>query len=268
MKTLKVLPPGFFSDDKRHIVTFEEQKSPSRTEFAFYSSVGIALGILAGILAGFATIPGPRPAAQTDSAWSIPAEGRVSSPAPAPVQPETALAEHSAPVRVHQLPRAEVRTVLAQSAKTLSLPERAREAHDHRVAQPTNRRQHATLQLASLQLVRLRPSHESTTRALRASSAIAPEVVQDASQKQYPASDAPVAQSGFYVEGDIEVADFDQASGTLETRDGRNFLLDAANLDSAASWRDDQTDVHYRCGQSGVCVLNGPGAAPMNARLI
>jgi hypothetical protein len=74
--------------------------------------------------------------------------------------------------------------------------------------------------------------------------------------------------SRFSVEGDLEVVDFDLAAGKLETSDGRSFLLDAANFDNASNWRDDRRDVHYRCGQSGVCVIKGPGAAPMSARLI
>jgi len=80
---------------------------------------------------------------------------------------------------------------------------------------------------------------------------------------------AAAKPASLYTEGDLTVADFDATDGTLQASDGRTFVLGttvAANY--ATSWDSYHSVVHYRCDQSGSCVLMRAGAVAPNARLI
>ncbi len=75
--------------------------------------------------------------------------------------------------------------------------------------------------------------------------------------------------SNSYIEGDITVVDFDAAAGTIETSDGRTFVVGVTvTASNAASWREFRSNVHYRCSQTGSCSLSRAGAVAPNARLI
>lgn len=75
------------------------------------------------------------------------------------------------------------------------------------------------------------------------------------------------ASYDFYSEGDFTVVDYNAQAGTIETSDGRTFAVGATVAASnAVSWND--TNVHYRCSQSGSCKLLRAGAVAPNARLI
>jgi hypothetical protein len=62
------------------------------------------------------------------------------------------------------------------------------------------------------------------------------------------------------IEGDLTMADFDASTGTVETREGRNFTVSQAGSDgNTLSWQDYSGNVHYRCTQAGNCTLSGSG---------
>jgi hypothetical protein len=75
--------------------------------------------------------------------------------------------------------------------------------------------------------------------------------------------------SGVYTEGDFTVADYDAKVGTIQSSDGRTFVVGITIAASnASSWGDYRSNVHYRCSQTGSCTLSGPGVVAPNARLI
>jgi hypothetical protein len=81
--------------------------------------------------------------------------------------------------------------------------------------------------------------------------------------------DDDATPSGFYSEGDLTVADYDATVGTIQTDDGRTFTLGTTVCASNATpWEDYRSNVHYRCGQDGSCVLVRAGVIASNARLI
>ncbi len=72
----------------------------------------------------------------------------------------------------------------------------------------------------------------------------------------------------FMIEGDLTFASFDASAGTLETNEGKTFLLGRAAGESiAASSQDVPANLHYRCDQAGNCTLVHAGIVFLNARL-
>ena len=72
-----------------------------------------------------------------------------------------------------------------------------------------------------------------------------------------------------YIEGDLTIAAYDATTGTVQTSDGRTFILGTTvAAGSASSWDEYRSDVHYRCDQTGSCMLMRAGAVAPNARLI
>jgi len=72
-----------------------------------------------------------------------------------------------------------------------------------------------------------------------------------------------------YFEGDLTIAAYDATTGMVETSDGRTFILGrTVAASSASSWDEYRSGVHYRCDQSGSCLLMRAGAVAPNARLI
>ena len=73
----------------------------------------------------------------------------------------------------------------------------------------------------------------------------------------------------FYSEGDLTVTDYNASSGTIESSDGRTFLVGpTVTVSNATSWNEYRAGVHYRCDQSGSCMLMRPGVVASNARVI
>ena len=72
-----------------------------------------------------------------------------------------------------------------------------------------------------------------------------------------------------YIEGDITIAAYDATTGMVQTSDGRTFILGTSvAAGNATSWDEYRSGVHYRCDQSGSCLLMRAGAVAPNARLI
>ena len=79
---------------------------------------------------------------------------------------------------------------------------------------------------------------------------------------------AAAASGPFFlgIEGDVTVANYDAGTGAIQTYEGSNFLLAKAAEPSAIPWQDFPFNVHYRCDESGNCMLIRRGATA-NARL-
>jgi hypothetical protein len=106
-------------------------------------------------------------------------------------------------------------------------------------------------------------------RPVRQTLAGAPAAASTALDAEQPGLDAAAKPAALYTEGDLTVADFDATDGTLQASDGRIFVLGTTIAASyAASWDSYHSLVHYRCDQSGSCVLMRAGAVAPNARLI
>jgi hypothetical protein len=74
---------------------------------------------------------------------------------------------------------------------------------------------------------------------------------------------AAAAQGPFFVaiEGDVTVASYDVAMGTIGTREGSAFVLDkTGGQPDAIPWDDYPFNVHYRCDGGGNCTLIHRGA--------
>jgi hypothetical protein len=80
---------------------------------------------------------------------------------------------------------------------------------------------------------------------------------------------AAAADGPFFVgvEGEVTVANYDVASGSIETYEGTHFVLDkASGADGGIPWQDFPFNVHYRCDGSGNCSMVR-GGATAGARL-
>lgn len=77
------------------------------------------------------------------------------------------------------------------------------------------------------------------------------------------------APATLYTEGDLTVADYSASTGTIETSDGKTFVLGTTvAAGNATSWETYRSGVHYRCDQNGSCVLMRAGVVAPDARLI
>jgi len=73
----------------------------------------------------------------------------------------------------------------------------------------------------------------------------------------------------FFSEGDATIADFNAAMGTIETYEGKTFMIGttAAAL-ATGSLQDSGLSIHYRCDQGGTCTLTQAGQIMQNVRLM
>ena len=74
---------------------------------------------------------------------------------------------------------------------------------------------------------------------------------------------AAAAQGPFFVtiEGDVTIASYDVAMGTIGTREGSAFVLDkTGGQPNAIAWDDYPFNVHYRCDGNANCTLVHRGA--------
>lgn len=80
--------------------------------------------------------------------------------------------------------------------------------------------------------------------------------------------DTPPSAS-LYTEGVLTVSDYSPTTRTIETSDGKTFVLGTTVASgNATSWDTYRSDVHYRCDQNGSCVLMRAGVVAPDARLI
>jgi hypothetical protein len=118
-----------------------------------------------------------------------------------------------------------------------------------------------------------RPVAHPVTRPVRTvlASAAVPSPAPQSGQPNLESAvmDSAAVSSSFYTEGDLTVAAYDDASGTIQSSDGRTFVIGSTvSLSTAIPWSDYHADVHYRCAANGSCTLIRPGVVASNARLI
>ena len=83
-----------------------------------------------------------------------------------------------------------------------------------------------------------------------------------------PAGEDAALNLSFIVEGDATMADFDASAGTIETQDGRSFVLTGTSgTNNFLPGQDDVSNIHYRCDQNRNCTLFHAGVKIPNARL-
>lgn len=69
------------------------------------------------------------------------------------------------------------------------------------------------------------------------------------------------------IEGDVTIANFDTATGTIQTYEGETYVLDRTTVASnSIPWQKFPFNIHYRCDQAGDCTLKHGGATAV-ARL-
>jgi len=71
----------------------------------------------------------------------------------------------------------------------------------------------------------------------------------------------------FEIEGSVSVANYDAATGVVDTYEGETFALDRrASQTTTISWLEYPADVHYRCDQFWNCTLFHAGVLLTNAK--
>lgn len=77
------------------------------------------------------------------------------------------------------------------------------------------------------------------------------------------------ASASLYTEGELTVSDYNASTRTVQTSDGKAFVLGTTvAAGNATSWETYRSDLHYRCDQNGSCVLMRAGVVAPDARLI
>jgi hypothetical protein len=77
------------------------------------------------------------------------------------------------------------------------------------------------------------------------------------------------APASLYTEGVLTVSDYSESTRTIQTSDGRTFVLGTTvAAGNATPWETYRSDVHYRCDQNGSCVLMRAGVVAPDAKLI
>jgi hypothetical protein len=80
---------------------------------------------------------------------------------------------------------------------------------------------------------------------------------------------AAAAQGPFFlaIQGDVTVANFDAATGTIQTYEGETYVLAKTSADvNSIHWEDYPFNVHYTCNETGSCTLSHAGTSAI-ARL-
>jgi len=211
-----------------------------------YAAAGAALGILFGVVVAVATgnTLGPVASHDAGTANASAQSAMVSTPA-APV------AQPSAPQSQADSKPSDSSIVPSVYAAMIEAPVTPAPA-----AAPVH---HATHRV-----VRKNLSDQQTLQDVPA--ALATAIVPPVSEAVSPEDTAK--SFVFMIEGDVTVADFDASTGTIETNDGKSFVIDKTVGDaSSMSWGDYSGNVHYRCDQGGNCTLMGNGISVPNVRL-
>jgi hypothetical protein len=222
--------------------------------------VGIAIGTATGIVIGMLTTPSGAPAESSDfvQTTSMTAQAET-SPA---VNASPAQVIHSAvapPAAATNQPD----TGTSQSAAEVALPPRnlAPNVQPSSAAQTTQIKTPVTLRVATRKVAgkvrgAARPIAKQVAKPAPRALASAPLVSPDALNDEQWSLDDEAKPSIFYTEGDLAVVDYDASAGTIQASDGRTFILGTTvNASYATSWEEYRSDVHFRCGQNGSCVL-------------
>jgi hypothetical protein len=233
-----------------------------------YAGMGIALGTTAGLaLAVLGTPMGVSAALNQSTPTASDSSAMSTSPG---AQPDTN--ENSPPAPVVQVAYhsdSPVPQPGANALRTNSAPQLER-THATRFTPASRTRTSSRkkkLLIGSVRVHRHRARH--INQPAQSELATAPEAVPEQlgfGQQNFGEVTKP---SSVYTEGDFTVADYDAKGGTIESSDGRTFVVGVTIAASDTnSWGDYHSNVHYRCSQSGSCTLSGPGVVAPNAKLI
>jgi hypothetical protein len=252
-----------------------------------YAGLGIALGSLTGLTVAFMTVPVDASVASSDSTDSASA-----TPASATSAPQTDAAKPNVMYAVQPAPTVHPAAVVRVAENKGSLGSDAAQARSHAAtAAPAK----STMKNESSNETPIEPSrvpaaekemnqpavpnearpHRQVAhpvavqpRKVLASEPEVVPVVMDDEQIASASVDEP-KPANTYSEGDLTVADYNATAGTIQTSDGRTFVLGTTvSASSATSWDDYHSSVHYRCDQEGSCTLERAGAIAPNAKVI
>jgi len=231
-----------------------------------YAGMGIALGTTAGLALAIMSAPPDVSAALNDS---TPATSVTSATSTSPGIPSSA-SENSAPAVLVQVADHSDSAAHRPGAVTAQANPAPRPERSHALRSTLVSRRRASSKNPFLRTVRVHKHRARRITDLAQSElASVPEVVPeqlDGGQRSFNEGPKP---SSIYTEGDFTVADYDAKGGTIESNDGRTFVVGITIVASnASSWDDYLPKVHYRCSQTGSCTLSGPGMVAPNARLI
>jgi hypothetical protein len=242
-----------------------------------YAGMGVALGTLTGIGMAFMTTPVGATVADNDSP---PAVSTTNNPGPAlaknvvpnaMAQAEVAvqMAAQTSEAKANEQNTGADQSSMSTSATKLGVKEEQTPSSQTTPAKmPEAEGTPAVPVEPAVMQPKKRAAHPLTAPArkeMASAPAIEP-VVLDAADLSIENGAKP---SGFYSEGDLTVADYDAAGGTIETSDGRVFVVgQTVSQSSATSWEDYRSSVHYRCGGDGSCTLMREGVIAPNAKLV
>jgi len=236
-----------------------------------YAGMGVALGTLTGVGIAFSTVPASATGAVRHS---IPAVSAIQKPEVASQTKDAAEQSEGRPslIRVaaqtnrpQSASRAEVAAQSsaasqAERKEDQALSERGKKTNEEKAPEssisspPARQRKHVA-----------HPLDVPGREVLASMAETEPEVL----NTEQLSADTDAAASDFYSEGDMTVANYDAAGGTIVTSDGRVFVVgQTVSMSNATSWEDYRSSVHYRCGEGGNCTLIRDGAIAPNARLV
>ncbi|MGA3033110.1 MAG: hypothetical protein ABSD70_07490 [Terracidiphilus sp.] len=238
-----------------------------------YAAMGVSLGTLTGVTTAFMSVPGGSAAAagNVKTVRSLAAlllgsdsnSGAGESQKTAAVVYPVGISSHSSAQRDSATTPSGITSPKEHSAVKV---ERTPSLHNPPAKVPsidTN----STHPGAPAERVPARRLAHPLTRPARTILAAMPEVSSVPSDEQL--SFDPPKPSTFYSEGDAMVADYNASVGTIETSDGKTFALgETVTASDATPWNEYRSSVHYRCGESGTCVLQRAGAVAANAKQI
>ena len=259
---------------------------------AIAASVGTATGLtLAMIHARNGVVEASTASVQPDSSSAQAATNLASNSTPAPAVQTAAVAPPAASSSVpavdtdHPAAKSEVR----QSTPNHALKAQPQSGEQLALNQAPDAVKPATVKLAGKPWPAARPTSipvsEPAQHELASASFVAPTALDPTPSSLAQSSLAPssLAQSSLapssldgapkpvslYSEGDVTVAGYDAASGTIQASDGATFVLGTTVAASyATSWSEYHSGVHYRCDQAGSCVLTRAGVVAPKARLV
>ncbi len=246
-----------------------------------FAALGISLGSLTGVGIAVLTTANSSAGTTDNAASAVSSQSAIQPPAAviaAPSQPALPV-QASLSTLAHG---AVIMAVQTTSRPALSRPASAPQAHlqyalvSRSLPNLTAHRRRAT-EMARARLVffthhyrrpvterPVKPAHELTASA--AKNLGVPGSAVEGRRADLATVTIPTT---LYVEGDLTVEDYNEKAGTIETSDGRSFLVGSTVASSdAVSWNDYRSNVHYRCSQTGSCTLSRAGAIALNARVI
>ena len=254
-KTTKVAAP---KEKAPMLEAYNNDNSSGLGLTAICAGLGIAVGIISGCVLALVHPPSPTIAS---TSTIVATQANVAVPA-------NIVVPQSVPSSTESSPETAVASARLIQAAPSAVPARA--------VILTNSKS------TRLAATRFRVIHKLTTPAAARTSTVAPSVVATSNEpatKIIPvayevtpnavsneASATPVkAVAAFSYEGDLQVVDYDGNAHSIQTSDGRTFVINATDMDNAMNLEDSRSDVHFRCAQGGSCMLKARGAAGFEA---